>query len=182
MKIFEIIDSFEPKTRWYLRAPRKFGGMEVHNWRSEAEPGREEVEGWHFTSGKKYEAAAPLVIPIYQGTVELDFTLGSMGMPVVKPHPAKRLKELCGDSVQWIPAVVPGIAERFEIANVLTLVDALDVDRSEVQWWTEKDNWPEKIGTIAGVARLVLRKDALVGVTMFRLNGWEPPLLISETL
>lgn len=75
MKVFRIIDSFEPKTRWYLRGPKECEGGSVPSQQGSPELWGKEVEGWHFTGGTKYETDATLAIPIQQGTVVLDFTL-----------------------------------------------------------------------------------------------------------
>lgn len=180
MKIFRITDSFEPAARWYLRGPRGCVMGNIPDRQGNYELWGKEVMGWHFTSGKKYEGSAPLAIPIQKGTVVLDFTFGSLDMPVLRSRMAQRLKPLCGRAVQWIPAVVPGTDEPFEIANVLALADALDTGRSEVSW-QEKNEWPLKAG-IASVGRMALKHPPLIDTTMFRLENWRPPLLVSDVV
>lgn len=164
-----------------MRAPRNGGGTEVHNWRREAEPWKNEVEAWRFTTGQWLEGKFPLAIPIYQGTVPLDFTLGAQDIPVVSQRVFKELKSLCGDSVQWIPASIPGINDSFFIANVLRILDALDMKQSEITRWKKEDDWPEKVGQIAGVARLVIKTAEVGHNGIFRLKNWNSPLFVVET-
>jgi hypothetical protein len=181
MKIFRITDSFEPAARWYLHGPRECETGCIPDRQGNYELWGKEVMGWRFTTGRKHEGNAPLAIPIQCGTVMLDLTLGSLDMPVLRGRVVQALKPLCGDAIQWVPVVVPGIDEAFQIANALTLVDALDLHRSEISWLTE-DLGLNKAGTIAGVGQMVLKREYLSNVTMFRLRDWHPPLLISEVI
>lgn len=182
MKVFRIIDSFEPSTRWYLRAPKKSEESLIPDSEKIEDSWRNEVEGWHFASGKPFKSEGNLVIPIRTGSVVLDFTLGSMDMPVVKSSIAARLKYVCGDSIQWISVAIPGAGFDFEIANVLKLLDALDEERSEITPWTKDSNWPERAGQIAGVGKIVIKSAMLKDATLFRLTRWDGPLLATEEI
>jgi hypothetical protein len=60
----------------------------------------------------------------------------------------------------------------------LTLANALDVERSEISFRSVEVG-THKAGTIAGIGLLALRKDQLKDQSMFRLQNWLPPLLVS---
>jgi hypothetical protein len=135
-----------------------------------------------FTEGKRYLGESNLEILVRHGTQPLDFTLGSFDMPVVIPSLAKHLQDLCPEALQVIPAAVTKIDRAVAILNVLDVRDAIDEQHSEITWWTKEDGLESKIGTYAGIGRIVLVRKRIDGAMMLRLKNWELPLIVSEQI
>jgi hypothetical protein len=168
MKFFEIIDSFEKPDRWYLGAPRTFDGKEV--------------DPRAFTSGLEYSGEHFLKIPVKQGSQPLDFTLGSFDMPVVKAEIAEGIHRLATGEIQRIPVKVEEGYDDYEAVNALTVLAALNEELSEITWWTKEDGLPSKVGTYAGIGKMVLNEREIKATQIFRLKNWRLPLLISEPI
>lgn len=166
MKYFRIKDAFQRKDRWYLGTPKTKGGLEV--------------DPRLFTDGKEYRGECNLEIPIRRGSHALDFTLGSFDMPVVVPRLAEHLQACCGDAIQLVPSNIAGGGLAVEILNVLKVLDAIDEEHSEITRWTEDDSVPAKVGTYAGIGKIVLRKEKISDAVIFRLRNWELPLIVNE--
>lgn len=192
MTFFRILDSFDVPGGWYLDDPKTKDGR-VLDPRLFTE-GRE-YRGYTVYPGDRGTGAPPataldcsnelpLQLPVRKGLRPLDFTLGSFDMPVVVERVAARLAPIVGRSVQWIPATVTGFDLRFMILNVLTVLDAVDDEHSEITRWTSEDGHPlpERIGTYAGIGRLVLRRDVVGHSPTFRLKNWEVALVVSQTV
>jgi hypothetical protein len=77
--------------------------------------------------------------------------------------------------------MIPSVPDSFMILNAQKMLDALDEDHSEITRWS-KNIWPEKAGQVAGVARIVLKSEAIKNDGIFRIKNWEPPLFVSEVI
>jgi hypothetical protein len=167
-KYYRVIDSFDVCDRWCLGTPKTSQGMLV--------------DPRSFTEGRRYEGGSCLQIPVKRGGMALDFTLGAFDMPVVLSNIACSLKEFVSMDIEWVNAKIDGYKEEFEIANVLTMRDAINEDHSEITRWTKEDGLPSRIGEYAGIGKLVLNRSEVKGASIFRLKGWELPLLVSYSL
>jgi hypothetical protein len=116
-KYFRIVDSFDVPDRWYLGSPKTPRGMQV--------------DPRSFTEGKRYVGDEWLQIPIKRGSGPIDFTLASFDMPVVVSHVAQSLKEIAPLDAQWVKAKVIGCESGYEVANVLTLREAINEEYSQ---------------------------------------------------
>ena len=166
MKYFRIVDSFVPRDRWHLDDPRTERG----NY----------VDPRNFTNGTVYRGESPLEIPVFRGETALDFTLGSFDMPIVTRRVMERIRTFCGASAQWVPATIAGRDFRVEILNILEVLDAIDEELSEISWRIKKDAISNDVRTYGGIASLVLRRERVRGSRVFRLRGWELPLIVCE--
>lgn len=168
MRYFRIEDSFCEISRWHLKGPETTEG--------------DELDPRLFTAGMRYSGRSPLRIAIRRGTQPLDFTLGSFDMPVVKREVAEMIEALAPMEVQRIPAKVIGDHGWFEVLNVLNLRKAINESKSEIRWWKEEDGIPDKVGKYAGIAKLVLDQQGVECAHIFRLIGWELPLIVCESI
>jgi hypothetical protein len=187
MKYFRITDRFEQNGRWWLGAPKTRSGIELDpRLFTEGKEYRgqttypEAADEKKLISGKDYGISAPFEIAISRAGNPLSFTLASFDMPVVSERIAEHLQSYCGNFIQLLPAVISGNHGRFEILNVVRTVDAIDEEHSEISWWTEEDGLPLKTGSYAGIARLTLSGDKIMGSPIFRLREWESPLIVAE--
>jgi hypothetical protein len=103
-------------------------------------------------------------------------------MPVVKRDIAEKIESLADGEVQRIPAKIVGDYGWFEILNVLNLRKAINESMSEIRWWKAEDGIPAKVGKYSGIAKLVIDRDRLKGARIFRLEGWELPLIVCESI
>ena len=165
MKYFRINDSFNTRGRWYLGAPKD---RDI------------EVDPRTFTEGKRYFGSRPLAIPVKHGNKPIDFTLASFDMPVATAEVGRLIHGMAERDIQLIPALVNG--DDYQIINALAVLNALDEDRSEIIRWAAKDGGPQRIGTIFGIGKLVLRRRPIEKHHIFRVQKWELPLIVSEAL
>lgn len=118
----------------------------------------------HGRRGADWRPLAVTVFPAMQGPRRGDFA----SLPVYGPALGQRaldvLLPLIGPSVEVLPLACA--EEPWFILNVLDVVPALDLERSEVDRYSD--------GTIMFVARPVLRRAAVEGRTIFRMA--ESPL------
>ena len=168
MRFFRILDAFSSPARWYLGGPMSDAAKDV--------------DPRSFTAGCRYEGAKSLVVPVESGSEPLDFTLASFDMPVVTARIAASLGILAPGEIQRIPVKVGALRRRYEVINVLTILNAINEDRSEITRWTEADGVPGKTGSYAGIGKLVLNRTALGASKIFRLKNWELPLIVSDVI
>ncbi len=183
MKYFEIADWFEQPGRWHLGPPRNRSGIELDpRLFTEGDEYRGETVYPRIAGAKAkdYSSETPFVIPMQSGSKPLDFTLASFHMPVITERVGEHLESCCGDAIQLIPAEILGIDRRFEILNVLRVVDAVDKRRSEISWRPKEDAFGNQIQTFAGIGRLVINEKNIAGARIFRLKHWELPLIVDE--
>ena len=119
-------------------------------------------------------------MPITEGKTSLDFTLGAFDMPVVATRIAEAIEESAPGGVQRIPVVIGDGIVGYEALNVLNKLKGLDEKRSLISYWTPEDGLPEKVGTYFGVARIALDTLVVADAQIFRLDGWEVPIIINE--
>jgi Immunity protein family (Imm11) len=103
-------------------------------------------------------------------------------MPVVSGRVALCLERVAPDDVQLVPLEVDGTSVEYFIANVLSVLDVIDDERSTGMRWVEGDGRPEKVGEWRMLERLVLDRDAVGDCQIFRPCGWEIAVIGSERL
>jgi Immunity protein family (Imm11) len=65
---------------------------------------------------------------------------------------------------------------------VTTTIKCVDENESDITWWTEADERPDKIGQYRMITKLKIVPDLVQESQMFRVEGWEIALVISETV
>ncbi len=101
-------------------------------------------------------------------------------MPIVTAKVGQLLQQLAPDGVQRVSVKIDGHEGDYETINVLSLVEAINEELSEISRWTEQDNNPPKTGTYFGIGKLVLNCAKLSGHHILRLKDWELPFIVSE--
>ncbi|MCP3104750.1 hypothetical protein LZ198_38380 [Myxococcus sp. K15C18031901] len=164
------IDVYVPG-RWYLGAP-------VH------QDGREIDDLWRFSAGRPVEVPGRLRIPIYRAGVPLDFSTAGPGQaPVVSERVASLLRELAPDDVQLFPVAVEGETQPFFLLNVAREIRCIDDEASEeVQYFTEADGLPDKVGRYRSVIGLRIDKSKVGAARVFRLWGNFIPIVVDEDI
>lgn len=164
---YRLVDEKHIPNRWYLKGPLTTLG--------------ETIDPRAFTEARAVECAVPLTVPVRRRGIPLDFTLADFDMPVLRSSFAMRLRELEPEAIQLIPSTVAGEAGAFDILNVLSVVDALDEERSAITYWREEDGRPERVGQYRMVLNMTLDPSRIGAHHVFRIKGWEVALVVSAT-
>jgi hypothetical protein len=167
-KYYRMIDDVEIPNRWFLKSPVDADGNDVN------------PELFEIT--EEIHVATPLKIMVRRTGKPLDFTFADFDMPVASKHVAEKIRRIAGSSVQILPAIVENYQGQFMIMNVLERVNCLDESKSEFLKWTENDNRPDKVGQYRQVTRLLINSKKVPNLHIFRIDGWEIALIVSEKL
>jgi len=185
MKYFRITDWFDQPGRWHLGSPKTRNGIELDaRLFTEGNEYRGEITYPPSSERrmKDYRLEIPFEMPICEGSNPLEFTLGPFDIPILTERIAEHLEVCCRDAIQLIPVRITGIDPGFEILNAIKRVDAVDREKSEISWRTKKDAFGNKVQTFAGISRLVLKEREIADARIFRLRGWELPLIVDESV
>jgi hypothetical protein len=114
---------------------------------------------------------------------ELDFTLASFLMPVVRRSVGDLVASIAREDVQRIPVDVEGATGEFEILNVVHTHRCVDERRTQhVEKWTEDDFRSDLAGEYSMVLGLRVLPDALMRTQITRVWGYEVILICSGTI
>jgi hypothetical protein len=106
-----------------------------------------------------------------------DFSYDVFSGVIASARLSRAFAEFGGDDVQLIPAAIPG-HDGFHVVNVLACVDAIDHDRSVIQYRDLDET--HRPGEPRGVVRLVIDPAKAEGRHVFRLHEWRVALIVSE--
>ena len=113
----------------------------------------------------------------------LDFTFAAFDIPVVNARVATLLRELAPADVELIPVAVDAQPEPHFILNPTRVVKCIDEQASaEVQFWTEEDEQPERMGEYSAVHGLRIDPAKVGDARVFRPRGWSVALIVSEDI
>lgn len=165
---YEILDDMEVPGRWVLGDPQ--GGTD---W----------VDPSQFIDGKPVSIAIPLKFEVIHPGRPLDFSTGTMAVPVVTQRAADVLASVCGPQVQLIEVAVEGHPGPYFIANATRHADCVDEQRSRgVEHWTEEDGRPDRIGEYRSIFKLYIDPNHTNGLDFFRVARYTLALIVSERL
>jgi hypothetical protein len=184
-KYFQLEDHVEFPGRWYLNGVSDGSGREL--------------DSRDFTHGRPVDVGPPLRLSLSDEDITvdveeplrvslrrkgkpLDFTFADFDMPVANKQTADLLATVAGSEVQRLPIRVATRKEQFEIINVASQIDCIDVEKSEIEWWTEEDERPDKIGTPRMISKLVIDPKRISGTHIFRPKGWDVVIVVSDVL
>jgi hypothetical protein len=181
---FRLEDSVEIKNRWFLRGPRDPSGALLD--------ARELAEGRKFAGTKSIrlsmedndqvaEVPFPLQLGIRRTGTSLDFTFADSDVPVVSERVGNILGEIAGTDIQRFPVRIDGVKGKFEIINVVRLIDCIDTKRSRIQWYQPgNDVRPDLAGKPEMITKLRIKSDVVNGSDIFRLSDWKIALIVSD--
>jgi hypothetical protein len=170
MNYYVLVDNKHAQGRWYLKGPTRLDGTPV--------------DPRTFTTGRPVlmNDFGTLFVPLRRRGQPLDYTLADFDMPVARFQLAVALEERCSGEVQLIPARVEGATEDYAILNLTQRIRCLDEKTSGVTWWTAADGRPEKIGEYMIVAHPRIDAARAGGRSIFRIQGWENVVVVSEEI
>ncbi len=168
-KYFDLFcDMSAPDERWYLNGPYSATG---------------ELLGDVFSSGRKYEGAAPVICALGQAGPELELTMTEDLVPILNERVAQIFSAHIGQDAQLIEARVKGSDAKFWAVNVLAAPECIDETRStDVERWTAADGNPALIGTYKSIDGLQIDPARAGGHAIFRPHGWDVAVIVSEPL
>lgn len=184
-RYFRIVDDVELPGRWFLN------GL--------YDASRRELDSRDFTYGRLLtvqphlrvslwnddefvDVTSPLYVSKRREGMPLSFTFADSDMPVVTEAIAKVLSQVAGKDLQRFPVQVEDSRERFEIINVTSLVTCLDANRSEIEWWTEADCRPDKVGKARMVTGLTIDPQRVGDHHIFRPTEWDLVIIVSDVV
>ena len=168
MKYYKMYDDVYVPGRWHLRLPVDTQG----EW----------IDTWQFNEGRALDIKGPIRFPVRPKGIALEFTLCSMGNPVVHRRVVSLFERLgLQKEVQFIPVEVEGQTDPWFILNALQVIRCIDDARcEEVLYWQPEDNRPDKVGQYRNVRGLKVDPEKIGGAHIFRPWGWLVVLIVSE--
>lgn len=105
-------------------------------------------------------------------------------LPIFSSGVQRALADARVEGVQYLPIRVlrPDDSEYFgySIANILNLPAALDMERSDFSVYPEDYFLKDRIGSVSGIRKAVLRNEFLGGLHIVRLKEFEESVFVSQ--
>jgi len=141
-----------------------------------------ELYGWQFTMGEKYNPPLPVSVKIKEKGNLLPILFGGLDVPYINQLVKEIIIDTCRDEVQIIPVKIEGTPFQYYIINALNLLDAIS-ESSEIEYFTKEEElkYPKisKSRKFKSVSNLVINKDKIKnGEKIFRLKNWSSGLYI----
>ncbi|HVG61429.1 MAG TPA: DUF1629 domain-containing protein [Hyalangium sp.] len=167
-RFFELYDDVYVPRRWHLRAPVDSHGRTV--------------DDGQFTDGRSLSIEGRLCIPVEVAGRPLDFSEAGIKIPVIHVKVASVFSELAPNDVQLFPVHIKGQPEQYLLLVATRLIRCIDERASKVQRWTPEDGRPDKVGQYYAVDHLHVEKTKVGSARVFRPEGWEIALIVSEEI
>ena len=167
-RYFKLSDYVYVPQRWYLATPIDSQGRKVHDW--------------DFMRGTPVHVEGRLKIPLKIAGRPLDFSWALLSIPVVHVKVASMLSERAPGDVQLIPADIEGQPDQYLILVATRLIRCIDEEASKVRFWTPEHGVPDMVGQYIAVDRMRIDKVKVGSAKVFRPEGWEVALVVSEEI
>lgn len=168
-RFFKLYDDVYAPERWTLKGPVDAGGQEPD-------------DVWQFTGGHPVKDPGQLYMHYDVPGQPLDYSHGGLDVPIVHARVAKVFAEQAPRDVQLIPVEVEGQSDPYFILVITRLVRCIDEEASRVRRWTPEDGIPWKVGQYRSIEDLYIDKTQVGDVQVFRPEGWEVVIIVSENL
>jgi hypothetical protein len=167
-RFFKLYDDVYVPRRWHLDTPVDSNGCEVHDW--------------DFKRGTRLNISGRLRIPIVTAGRPLDFSEAGVMVPVVHIKVAPLFSELAPEDVQLLSVDIEGQSDQYLILVATRLIRCIDEEASLVRFWTPEHGVPDKVGQYIAVDPLRIEKAKVGNAKVFRPEGWEVALIVSEEI
>ncbi len=184
---FRLQDDLHFEGRWYLNRLSDAAGIQLDS--REFQYGRTvdvgpPMRAKTWKDGRLVEAQPPLEVLLDPNAARgdpLDFTFTNADMPVVVARVADIIAAIAPRDIQRIPVLVESRQEKYEIINVTCLIDCIDNNRSEIQWYAKKNKIrPDKAGKPEMITNLAIDPTRVGEHDIFRIDGWEVAIVVSS--
>jgi hypothetical protein len=136
-----------------------------------------------FTSAKKFNIKSELIRGKSWGKKFTDFHFGIGASLNVNEKFINCLNAVGETNYQLIPITVLPEEKKYNILNVLNIIDCVDRENSKFKLWTEADNRPDILGDFKRFDKMVLdRSKVPIGVHIFTIKGWEVVRIVTKEL
>ena len=184
-KYFRIDDDVHLEGRWFLNGLYDAAGTHLDS--RDFTYGRAmnvgpplHVSSWN--DEKIIAVVPPLRVSRRRDGYPLDFTFADGDMPVVTTRVGHILASLAEADIQRFPVQIDQEGSDFEIINVVSLIDCIDVERSEIQWFEEgNDVRPDLAGTPEMITKLIIDPNRVGDQChVFRVEDWDVAVIVSD--
>jgi hypothetical protein len=135
-----------------------------------------------WNNKKTVDVVPPLRVSLQREGMPLDFTYAYGDMPVVTSRTANLLAKIAAADIQRFPVIVEGQKDSYEIINIISVLDCIDLPNSDIEWFSEEDGIPEQVGKVCSFNKLVIDPDRVGNHHMFRLQQSKLEIFISDKL
>lgn len=142
----------------------------------------EELDARIFINGIPYTGKPPYRVPVSKPGRSVQFNFAAFDMPVISDVIFTILHQICPDEFESFPVVIDSFDRGFSILNVVSVCKCIDERRSYIMRWGPEDGRPDKVGQYRMVTDLTIKKSMAQGRNIFRLEGWEIALIVSQAV
>lgn len=164
---YEVVDDMNHPAGWWLGAICSGGAK---------------LDAGMFTRGQPVDGLGELTVSVKRPGTPLPFSFTLRDVPVVATKVADLIDTVAPGSIQRFPVEIEETSGRYDLINVVRVIDAIDRERSEYILWKPEDGRPDKVNTFRQVTSLVVKRDIRKDAGIFRPHGWTVALVISEQL
>lgn len=168
-RLFRLFDDVYFPERWHLGSPIDVQGKELDDF-------------GYFTRGQAVKTTGPIRIPFDVPGRPLDFSLAGVLTPVAHARVAEVFTRLVPQDVQLLPAELQDQSEPYFILVATRRIRCIDERASKIERWEPEDGIPEMVGRYRSVDDMHIDKSRVGDAQVFRPEGWESFLIISEDL
>ena len=108
-----------------------------------------------------------------------DLAFGGLGVPVATDVTTGIIQSYGYRNMQAIPAYVKGVDGGFSVINITRRISCLDIQRSIIDWGGKQAGPSQRP---VAIFKIVVDPSAIGDNHIFRLQGWESALIVSEAL
>ncbi len=112
---------------------------------------------------------------MYQSGVQTDLSLITNLTPVISERLGEKISSLGTCRIQRIPVIIKGVKEKYEILNILSIIDVIDYEKSKyIQYFRS----PQRSGEIEIIYGLRVKHEP-INSAIFRLFNWEITIIVT---
>jgi len=168
MRYFEVLaDDINFGDRWFLGKPQSSNN--------------ESIDARLFRYGCKYQGPPPIYVPVKRNGISVAFTLGPFDCPVINKVVREALIAVTDNGYELFPVDVEGSSDAHWIFNVTRRIKCVDESRSVTEKWLPEDDRPDRMGAYRSIPELYVDSSQVEG-DLFRINGWELALIVSDRI
>lgn len=169
MRYYEMANDMSEESGWILGAIVDDAGSFVIDY--------------EYMRGVVDESLGGLSIEVLDDSPPRDITFATLGAMIVSERARRVFDRIPSVSVQYIDVAVPGMDDRFWIANILTAVDCIDERMFRVERFKPGDLVrPDRIGQIKQIDTLWIDEERARGHDLFRLKDCLIPVIVSDDM
>jgi hypothetical protein len=135
-----------------------------------------EIRGYHFRLGRPYTGLPPVRLEIYQDGRPQQVSFGFESMVVVSQQARQAIEPVASGDCEFFPVAIPRMPAPWFVLNATRLLDCFDEINSR---FTRN---PAKEDGYSIVTRLMVDPARIRGQQLFRVKGWDVPLIVSDAV